>query len=790
MNMKKTIAAVAAASVAVSAMAATASAELTDKTLTYNLAREVQAEKNASVTITATFSSIETFANEDVIINVYGMDYYGDSVTIKGSYYDPDGSGNSFKNFGDVVVTHASWAENYSVEGEKLLKDVWQPDLNSQIVIPVTAKNKGTEFGLVASKETNITVTAKYTKLDAKVYKDIGAVNDGLKAGKLGIQVVVGSAAAKDAVPATIESHTQGAGEVVDVSGFTGTTATTFTYNEDKAEITDATNATGLNVSKYTGGALELTYKTVVDAESNSNTVDAWVDDATGRVVDLATLGIEILGTGVVLNTASSTSGTDATTITIYTDVAGIITAISASGGGTSITPVTPDGSLTLDDGNGNVIDGAKNLVGAKLVWDTNANAFVGKGSDGSTLVVQKDSVLASGTPAGAAGGSSQAASHISIKPAGWTPNPASLGVKITNDSSCKDGDYIIVTPGTPAVAATARWTSAISGTSSKYTAGGFVVAPYRSDLTTSGTFTYRGINNNAQTLYRGEETPNLYSNAGDIITYLETQSVNAGATKANKDATAARNGTSDNFGTYTNVAAVLNDAVQNYDVTFTFNTATQGIRLRNNDIVDAKGNWIPYYTSNTWEDTYTDMYKAFGQQLYPLYDVELTTFTGMDWAGVNLFAGALVINGGLTMSLSNTEYFDWTKTSISFSWDDIVDAAAEKGITSDYALTIQSMGLITSQTWFWDSMDVVLAVRSEDDASADAGIDSDDDVIDDEDIDEGEDIEVEEETPAETEAVVAPVEATSPKTGNASVALAVIPVALAAAAVVAKKRG
>ena len=70
------------------------------------------------------------------------------------------------------------------------------------------------------------------------------------------------------------------------------------------------------------------------------------------------------------------------------------------------------------------------------------------------------------------------------------------------------------------------------------------------------------------------------------------------------------------------------------------------------------------------------------------------------------------------------------------------------------------------------------------------AGIDSDDDVISDDEIGDEIDLgDVEDETPAETEAPaeVAPVPS-SPKTGNSPIALAVIPVALAAAAVVAKK--
>ncbi|MCH5192645.1 MAG: hypothetical protein J1F11_01700 [Oscillospiraceae bacterium] len=364
------------------------------------------------------------------------------------------------------------------------------------------------------------------------------------------------------------------------------------------------------------------------------------------------------------------------------------------------------------------------------------------------------------------------------------------------------DGDKIIITAATVDESDLKGYTSKIAGLATGYTGGSFRRYPYMSNLNTSGVMS---LSYGWTTYYNYNATDrfNLYANGGDIITYLEGQAVNSGATATNKDWFKNNKQLSGNFGSYTNVGAVLNDAVQNYDVTFTFNTATQGVNVCYYDAstptwgatADWNNNMYGMYDSDTWKAWVSTEYMAFGQHLYPLYDFELSQFVGMDWAGVNLFAGALVINGGLTMSLSNTEYFDWTKTSISFSWDDIVDAAAEKGITNDYALTIQTMGLVTSQTWFWDSMDVVLAVRSEDDASADAGIDSDDDVIEDEDIDEGDDIDVEPEDvepepEPEPEPEAAPVEATSPKTGNASVALAVIPVALAAAAVVAKKRG
>ena len=183
--------------------------------------------------------------------------------------------------------------------------------------------------------------------------------------------------------------------------------------------------------------------------------------------------------------------------------------------------------------------------------------------------------------------------------------------------------------------------------------------------------------------------------------------------------------------------------------------------------------------------------------QIFQAYDwyyaPETTGFTGYDWGGSNLFAGALVVNESYTMSLSNTEYFDWTKTSISFDWEAIMDNAAT---TNNYATYIHSLKLATSNLWFWDSMDVVLTTGEADDVSADAGVTSDDDVLDDDDddivADDDDDepvVDDDDDEPVVDEPVAAPV-VSNPPTGNASVALAVIPVALAAAAIVAKKRG
>lgn len=296
----------------------------------------------------------------------------------------------------------------------------------------------------------------------------------------------------------------------------------------------------------------------------------------------------------------------------------------------------------------------------------------------------------------------------------------------------------------------------------------------------------------------------------------------------------------------YANVGAVINDAIENYEtVTFTFNTAsanvawgiasigTDGAKKFNptmawtandgkqksrTDVAAIYGEFVKktdkwgeqyddwkydrddyiimgYYPENDWEGV--DTYKAFGDHTYDwFYSPEGTGMVGMDWAGQDLFAGALIVNEKQTMSLGNTEYFDWNKTSISFDWDAIMDGAAT---TNNYATYVHSLKLATSQYWFWDSMNLVLTAGESDDVSADAGVEADDETLDDEDdeIIDGDDDdepvadddEDEEPAPVVDEPAPAPV-VTNPPTGNASVALAVIPVALAAAAIVAKKRG
>lgn len=709
MNMKKTIAAVAAASVAVSAMATTASA-LEAKTLTYNLAREAKANTDAQVTVIAKFQNVALTAGDTVTFHAVGAEW-GDIIKVSGTYANSNGG---VQPINEMKATHDTWSADYSASGEKLFATWNNPnDANDVIEIPVVGVND-TAIGpdgqpaFYQTTKADITVTVTYKHLNAKTYGDINAVNSALKA------------------------HTFG----VYMDGWTGWTAGT---------ISNVSVPAGVTVNMY-GTGLGHGYNT-------------------GDVVHFVVTDSEIPGTAEV-PAAFSKSGTGGTLS------AGAVTGTDGDlTGGAQVTLARPDmvKSKGLSDAT---IYLMVNAEGAWIVANHADMSVQNLASWGITL-------NAAYTP--------QPGDYIIITnyvpevptvPAKWTPaDPATFGVIVAGaTANLFPGDSFDLTIGTEGEAGITWGISEATG----YTTGSYGVAPYMTDTATGVGRTY-----NYNEIWGTDAIDYYY---GDIISYLETQPVNAGASKVNKDIFGGL-GFSGNYGSYSNVVAVLNDAVQNYDVTFKFNTAAQPVNIKTG-----------LYSQETWNSDVHSEYLAFGQHLYPLYDFELSTFTGMDWSGINLFAGALVVNGGLTMSLSNTEYFDWAQTSISFSWDDIVDAAAEKGITNDRALYISTMGLATSQTWFWDSMDVILAVREEEDVSADAGVEGELDTLDedidmDEDIDLGDDdgeeeVDVTPETEAPVVTEAAPAVAENPKTGNASVALAVIPVALAAAAVVAKKRG
>ena len=289
-------------------------------------------------------------------------------------------------------------------------------------------------------------------------------------------------------------------------------------------------------------------------------------------------------------------------------------------------------------------------------------------------------------------------------------------------------------------------------------------------NTTTSGTKITTPANPSVWGAVYEDKNGNILGSSSNILAYLQDDQFNLSA-----------NGKS-----YVNVAAVLNDVIANFDdVTFTFNTATSGIK---------NGKYSTDYDAD-------NTYKSFGQHLYNLYGDENTNLVYKDyvWTGYNLFSGALIINGSLSMSLNNTEVFDYSATSLSFNWEDVTDGAN----VNTYVTYLQKMQLATSTTWYWDSMDVVYGNTESDDVNSGEGTDAEEDVIADDTSDEeiaddttvdeepaDEEVPAEDEAPAEeAPAEEAPADA-NPATGNAPIALAVIPVALAAAAVVAKKRG
>jgi hypothetical protein len=259
-----------------------------------------------------------------------------------------------------------------------------------------------------------------------------------------------------------------------------------------------------------------------------------------------------------------------------------------------------------------------------------------------------------------------------------------------------------------------------------------------------------------------------------------------------------------DNY--YTRPVAVINDAIANAEnVTFTFTSydgyvATTKSHLYKEWVeADRAYGWqtstYDWYNPTFSQHLYTnvsDSYSAYGSDVYDMYGSYSSAW------GVNLFTGAIVVNSGLTMQLSDTDKFNWGSNTLTFDWFSITD----EGKITDAKTFLTSMLLYTPTDWYWDNLTVVVGDADEDNVDAGEGLDGEGDEIEDEEIDEIVDAIVDEvvdevteepaeevvEEPAEEVAPAAPV--ASPSTGNAPVALAVIPVALAAAAVVAKKRG
>ena len=252
----------------------------------------------------------------------------------------------------------------------------------------------------------------------------------------------------------------------------------------------------------------------------------------------------------------------------------------------------------------------------------------------------------------------------------------------------------------------------------------------------------------------------------------------------------------------YTKPVAVINDAIANHEnVVFTFTSFSGYVTTEESAIYegwDAAGwrtegydTWVSPYRAYGYQVNKFDWYNPnFGQHLYTNLADSYSLFGSDEFDGygsyssawgVNLFTSALVVNNAITMQLSDTDKFDWNTNTVSFDWNSIT----ADGKITDAKTLLNSMLLYTPVEWYWEYLSVVVGDDTEEDVAAGEGMEGEGDEIADDEIAEPEEI-------VEPEEVVEPVkeEEKPAPTGNAPVALAVIPVALAAAAIVAKKRG
>lgn len=700
MNMKKTIAAVAAGAVAVSAMATTVSA-LEAKTLTYNLVKTVK-NQDAKGTVTATFTNVPLEADGTVIVepvSAFGAHSWDTMVTISGSFWD-DAAGSN-KPITPVVATGMTWETGYSIEGSKL----WN-DEKSTVTIPVVRNGNGTNVALRASTNAVLTVTVKFPNLpDSASY--VGEVNNLIKDGKLGIRITsMGSATNTGEKNSTVTyTNAGGAGKAVQIA--------------DQAKLNELSD-------------LRLEY----DAADYK-----WKVAVTGN-------GVSILSV-----TTANVGGIPVSDM----DFIKSHSTITAPAGVAS-------GKYVLKLGtDGNYYDSS---FRAWTVATTNGLAFAGD-------------IEVNYTDPGAA--------------AADKTDTVNRALHFMN--TVEDGDIIVVTKYEPAANGDGvRYKSDLSGSATEQSGNTEKKIPYRSTLTNSiyNTNVIGGSIGYDPTSGTSDGT----RGSGDVIRWIGYANSDSKENETNNQALQIADA----------ARSVINDAVQNYgDVVFTFNTATSNVYIEyNNDgtVKDYKYTSDAAYAKKLDGGVYKEIvnYTAFGRHFWDRdtgYDVN-TVYINNDWLGNNLFEGALVINNNITLSLGATDKFDWTATSLSFSWDAIQDASLTQ---NQYANYIQNMVLRTSADWYWDNMTVTLGETETEEVDSGAPVEADDTDLPEDEVEEDlGDIEEEEEEEEPVEDVEpepepepepAPVEtATNPGTGNASVALAVIPVALAAAAIVAKKRG
>ena len=271
----------------------------------------------------------------------------------------------------------------------------------------------------------------------------------------------------------------------------------------------------------------------------------------------------------------------------------------------------------------------------------------------------------------------------------------------------------------------------------------------------------------------------------------------------------------------YTNPTAIINDIIaNNKDVIFTF--VTYNGYIVDGRGYDAKPNSYSWYNPSFNQHLYNSYYSPFGVIPYDNYNYYSPTW------GVNLFSGGLVVNREVTMQLNETDAFTWGNNTLTFKWSDIT--SDEK--VSNAKGYLYSMLLYTPVDWYWDSLIISTDNTEEiiyEDVTAGAGLEEEAEIIIDEEteiiIDEDSSYEeiitpIDDELPIEvieendeivtdaieetTEILTSTEETTpeittiteeiipiseSPKTGNPSIALALIPIACAATAIIANKK-
>ncbi len=158
---------------------------------------------------------------------------------------------------------------------------------------------------------------------------------------------------------------------------------------------------------------------------------------------------------------------------------------------------------------------------------------------------------------------------------------------------------------------------------------------------------------------------------------------------------------------------------------------------------------------------------------------------------GESMFTGAIVLNRDFSKQFSQSNLCDWGTKTVTFDWDELTE-----GRFYDASVVLHTMEILSTQNVEWVACTVTVPEQGADaeDVAPSQGAEDNSTEIDDTPVTDAP-AEVITEAPVTEapapETTAAPVKPEgNPQTGNAPVALAVIPVALAAAAIVAKKRG